>query len=331
MNQETKQKFFKSNNLNTDPVKLIQNSTNQKPQDTILYEFCKNCLTRQTLISLACRHKFCQKCMKNEFLKQTDLILKGKIRCWVCLYYLDFNLVYFALGGTANVRALKEQMNYDFQIPMYQCEICYSNFLIEEFITLDCEHKFCKACIVQHINILVTEKKVSRSDLCCPKCNEYISPYIIKAQCSEEVYEKYNNAFFDVYQPENSSITAKKCPFCGYLLEFDRSITKIKCGKCNKKFCIYCSENHFSKTCDKKNQQDFKNQNFEIKSCPKCKEIVEKDLGCNFVQCPWPACHKFSFCYLCLKPLTKEEHYSHFPDGAYVDNCKTLEKNKISE
>ena len=321
LNQDTKENFSVPNNMIENPDKSVQNS---KPCKTILFDICKLCLIQQTLISLTCRHSSCQKCMKNEFLKQKNLILEGKVRCWACLDYVDFNLVYFAFGGTAEVQFLKLQMNYKVQIPRYQCEICYFDFSVEEFITLDCEHRFCRTCIVLHISSLVIEKKVSRSDFCCPKCNEYISPHIIRAQCSDEIYKKYNNAFFDVYQPENSSISAKKCPFCECLLEFDKSITKITCVKCKKSFCVYCSENHKSEICEKQNLENLKNQDLRIKSCPRCKEIVEKDEGCNFVQCPWPACHKFSFCYLCLKPLTPNEHYSHFPDGAYVDNCLTL-------
>lgn len=314
----------KNRNLNPNAAKGNLNSLLRINQSET--HICMHCLTQQVLINLSCQHKFCKNCIEYEFLKQKLLISEGKIRCWVCFSYLDYNLVYFALGGTKNVQILKSKLSKNLAIPSFHCEICYAYLPIEQFITLDCNHRFCKLCLVQYISQLIIEKKINRLEFTCPACNEYISPYIIQAHCPSELFEKYNNSFFDVYLPEDSKNIVKKCHYCGYLLEFDSQITKIKCSKCKNKYCIYCNKNHWSDTCEMKKLEDLKKVDFRIKKCPKCQEIIEKEQGCNYVQCPWPACHRFSFCYLCLKPLSEEEHYSHFPDGAYVDNCKTLEK-----
>jgi hypothetical protein len=40
------------------------------------------------------------------------------------------------------------------------------------------------------------------------------------------------------------------------------------------------------------------------KQCPKCKQFVEKDSGCNFIKCRWPGCTDSYFCFLCGIGLT---------------------------
>ena len=47
---------------------------------------------------------------------------------------------------------------------------------------------------------------------------------------------------------------------------------------------------------------EFLNNN--CKKCPKCKTPIEKESGCNFMKCRWPACKDSYFCLLCEKALT---------------------------
>ena len=54
-----------------------------------------------------------------------------------------------------------------------------------------------------------------------------------------------------------------------------------------------------------------------LRPCPECFAVGELKSGCKFVYC---TC-KNTFCYLCGRSLTEEQHYSHFQDGPYGTRC----------
>jgi hypothetical protein len=67
----------------------------------------------------------------------------------------------------------------------------------------------------------------------------------------------------------------------------------------------------------------------ESKKCPKCKNFVLKDSGCNFIKCRWPGCKDSFFCYLCSSPLKSTQHYSHYKSsGPFGRTCNKLDNIK---
>jgi hypothetical protein len=56
-----------------------------------------------------------------------------------------------------------------------------------------------------------------------------------------------------------------------------------------------------------------------LKKCPHCSEFIEKINGCNFITCNCDC----RFCFICLKILTAEDHYSHYKNSdPWTNGCK---------
>ena len=67
----------------------------------------------------------------------------------------------------------------------------------------------------------------------------------------------------------------------------------------------------------------------ESRRCPKCKNFVLKDSGCNFIKCRWPGCKDSYFCYLCSAVLKSTQHYSHYKtSGPFGRTCNKLDNIK---
>ena len=286
---------------------------------------CRLCNTQQYNIKTDCGHQFCRFCLKNSFLQQTNNTLLGKIVCPTCKVDVSSCIMYKTFGSTKKVseiqqKAKKELGIYD-HIPMFKCKICILEFSVEEGITLDCDDRFCKLCLDTYIKDLIYSNKVTENEFCCPICLKEISSFVVQGNFSQEVYEKYLDFKMNYYKPTKNYVF-KKCPFCESLMEIYVETKSVNCKGCNKTFCPQCNEPHTSKNC-----RSTKNS-IEIheKVCPKCGEAVEMINGCNFMKCPWPQCKNSFFCYVCLKPLSRLQHYSHyFTKGPYGNTCNTLE------
>jgi hypothetical protein len=98
----------------------------------------------------------------------------------------------------------------------------------------------------------------------------------------------------------------------------------LQCGKCHAKMCFPCGTAwHPGQTCDEASTASLQaflahtastsshgredgSHSLEIKSCPSCREGLQRDEGCNFVRCP--RC-RAEICWICLSPYT-EYHFS---------------------
>jgi hypothetical protein len=54
-----------------------------------------------------------------------------------------------------------------------------------------------------------------------------------------------------------------------------------------------------------------------LNKCPHCKALVLRYDGCKFMTCRCGS----SYCDLCAKPLTRDEHWSHFFGAPFGDKC----------
>ena len=71
----------------------------------------------------------------------------------------------------------------------FQCFICLDETIMQiSGITTNCQHTFCKHCIVQHLDI----KKNRHESPCCPVCRTHITTVEIKdPDYYEELRTKY--------------------------------------------------------------------------------------------------------------------------------------------
>lgn len=289
-----------------------------------LMSVCGLCKKLEYNIVTDCGHNFCKWCLMRDFLKKTSGNLLGKIVCNHCRCDISSNLLYKVFGSTKKVTEIRSNAKKKLmieEIPKFNCEICLKSYNIEDGLTLDCEHRYCKPCLESHIEYLINSNKVSESEFCCPSCKIEISPFIVQGNFAE-LNLKFLNLRSNNYKPSSELYVFKKCPFCDSCMEIPTKLKKLTCAGCKRTYCPQCNENHPTPGCLNTKTHFTAN----TKNCPKCGEAIEKESGCNFVKCPWPRCKDTCFCYICLKVLQKPQHYSHyFQHGPYGETCNTID------
>lgn len=193
-----------------------------------------------------------------------------------------------------------------------RCRICGDLFQINECFYLNCGHQFCKGCYGTYL-----EHQVLDGPSCvhahCPeyKCHQAITISAIQLLCSPEIYEKYmmyvTRNFIEI------SSFMKWCPSPGCeCVAIGSGITKVLCTSCHLPFCFRCGyEAHDPATCQQldmwreKCNSESETANWILantKKCPKCHTRIEKNQGCNHMNCKM--C-KHEFCWICMGPWSE--------------------------
>lgn len=110
------------------------------------------------------------------------------------------------------------------------------------------------------------------------------------------------------------------CPKCSTAMIRGDHQLMLRCpgNGCKFVFCFNCKEDwHQDFTCEQyqawkiENSQEaqrydaWKKKN--TKECPKCKTPIEKNGGCNHIQCRAPGC-RHEFCWLCMAGFKGHVH-----------------------
>ena len=149
------------------------------------------------------------------------------------------------------------------KIVMIKCPICLEEIKIQEIITLNCDHKFCKFCVSNHCESKIESGLFSSSLMICPQdnCKHPINYYIIKACLYVKSFEKYD-AFLTKHSLESNNFNSHESS-----LDKDQNIPIIEkniepIAKNNEKYvnCPKCQSNYII---------DSFSKSF---NCPQCKE-----------------------------------------------------------
>ena len=236
------------------------------------------------------------------------------------------------------------------------CSICFDQKPIEDFLTLCCEHKFCKPCLVADWEAKIEQGLINKTQIICPKenCKTPIDYNILKGQLNAVVFGKYDALLLDfTLYNENSKIKEKiiTCPNKNCLNQcfIHMNSQYFTCTSCN---FVYCAneecrglwKNHTGLTCQqfKKVRKDLSENDLKfeeyikekkLKSCPVCCAVVEKTNNCNYIRCSSNKCQKKTlFCYICGELLNEKTMNSHYINNSSYSPCKNLEENeKVQE
>lgn len=185
-----------------------------------------------------------------------------------------------------------------------ECPICYEN--TKDYKKLQCEDKFCLDCLKKHIKTQVFPIPCPN-----PKCQDTVSPMVVKELMDEEFYKKYEDrSLSNLTEKEPDIFSCCPTPGCGYIFVFDADESPhFRCEKCLKHYCLKCKcEYHKNRTCiqyirERVNNPDEMFIQFALgkkfKQCPGCKRWIEKNEGCLHMRC---LCG-FDFCYECGRAM----------------------------
>lgn len=188
--------------------------------------------------------------------------------------------------------------------------------------------------MIQYIESQVNGGKVAPDDLACPATDcrlpfpdELLQQLLTEAGAEgHKLYERLRDFQARRFVPEpeeGERLVACPAPGCGKVLiplELVTSCAEVGCPNCGNGFCAGCGQPcHTGKSCeaaeidgmDPELRRLIQQQSW--KRCPVCRNLCERESGCNFMTCPSEECQgKTFFCYLCGELLTAADHAAHY-------------------
>ena len=264
----------------------------------------------------ACEHKICRNCLK-DYLKISVFSKNTKMSNIICPVRQCHHLISLAqFKNMDDFKEINEQIskkekedyeeeknlekpNLSQKITCFEdlrhdnCEICAYDCEIVDMITLECEHRFCKNCILKYLKMKLNEGLITENHMICPRegCKISINYNILKVNLPKDLFEKYDTLLFKhtVANPQNPNKDKNKfeeitiyCPKCSIEYIIDTNSSFFECVNCKDTYCA-------NKKCMKKwsEHQDLsEHQDFF------CKDLRDKRNLEEFIQMEE---HNFTF------------------------------------
>ncbi|KAL8705051.1 MAG: hypothetical protein Q9201_001821 [Fulgogasparrea decipioides] len=216
-----------------------------------------------------------------------------------------------------------------------ECGCCFDDIPINKitFCSADEPHSFCFACAAQNAH---TQIGMSRYVLSCMDgsgCQASFSRMERERFLDDKTIEKLDRLQQQTELRQANVPNLETCPFCDFAaecppIETDKEF-RCKNPECEKVSCRQCRlVTHIPLNCEEfrkenglseRHQIEEARSNALIRTCPKCKASIVKDLGCNKVRCT--ICHT-AICDVCGKDITKDQ-YLHFNTNTTLSSFKS--------
>jgi len=193
----------------------------------------------------------------------------------------------------------------------FECRICCEYCPTDFSFKLGCNHQFCYDCYRQYVNMQVGEGP-GCIYMHCPqhKCSQVIPQTVITRLASSALLVKYEMYISRKFIESNKKYRYCPAPDCDKIA-VGSGVTNVKCN-CGNNFCFRCGdEAHEPCSCDHLEAWNTKCQNesetanwilVNTKKCPQCQSRIEKNQGCNHMNCK--LC-KHEFCWMCMQPWSE--------------------------
>ncbi|XP_066526883.1 ranBP-type and C3HC4-type zinc finger-containing protein 1 [Hoplias malabaricus] len=214
-----------------------------------------------------------------------------------------------------------------------ECTICFCSAKPGEGATLrECLHSFCRECLKQTI------VNCTDAEVICPYMDEAYSCACtlqdreIKTLLSPEEYQKFLEKRLSIAESRSENSYHCQTPDCPGWCIYEDDVNEFNCNICNQTNCILCKAIHKGMNC-KEYQDDLRVraendvaarkskdmlemlvQNGEAMYCPKCKVIVQKKDGCDWLCC---LMCKTEICW-----VTKQARWGPLGRGDTSGGCK---------
>ncbi|KAK6331632.1 hypothetical protein TWF718_002181 [Orbilia javanica] len=172
-----------------------------------------------------------------------------------------------------------------------ECSICELTVPAYETVELPCSHVHCQDCLLANYETTL-KFPTGFPPRCCQPLDFRSTAFVLSLEQIEE--------FLSV-KARHESTRIIPCVYCKKeLLEATTLISDLAayCSSCNRLTCTTCRDQMHKDVCPKsQGAQEFEKTAERAKwvRCPKCNRVIEKDGGCNHIQC---ICGS-SFCSKC--------------------------------
>ncbi|XP_076475890.1 E3 ubiquitin-protein ligase ari-2 isoform X2 [Bombus vancouverensis nearcticus] len=189
------------------------------------------------------------------------------------------------------------------------CSVCVIIYPAEKFSTLTCGHSFCKDCWCMHFEVQITQGISTGISCMAQDCN-VLAPedFVLSLLTKPNMRERYQQFAFCDYVKSHPQLRFCPGPNCQMIMRSkEQRAKRVMCSSCRTVFCFRCGIDYHAPTdCNTmkrwltKCADDSETANYisaHTKDCPKCHICIEKNGGCNHMQCY--SC-KHDFCWMCL-------------------------------
>uniref|UniRef100_A0A182P5J3 RBR-type E3 ubiquitin transferase n=1 Tax=Anopheles epiroticus TaxID=199890 RepID=A0A182P5J3_9DIPT len=209
------------------------------------------------------------------------------------------------------------------------CPVCVTVQSTDKFHALSCQHSFCRDCWAMHFEIQIGQGISTQIECMEQRCDVRVPEDLVLTLLNRPMLrDKYQQFTFADYVKSHPELRFCPGPNCqvgdheeqdfmlinnkSFLLQTiirsqDISPKKAVCRMCKTAFCFRCGTDYHAPTdCQiirkwlTKCADDSETANYisaHTKDCPKCHICIEKNGGCNHMQCF--NC-KHDFCWMCL-------------------------------
>jgi len=227
--------------------------------------------------------------------------------------------------------AFDQNMNQDDEKgeeDLFLCAIC-NEMAGGKFVVNACKHELCKKCIHSStMNDIIYNKRIPRCPFCMVSSDSNITE-ILENELKQILNENEMNLYYNMQLSialQNIKIYQCPTPNCQFIAEVaNMDFQYFICDKCRISCCMNCKAQpyHNGKTCDEyrkyckqnEDENDIKLKNLATeqgwKSCPNCKQIIERTYGCYHMQCGNVLCNTH-YCDLCGNQLDPKKWKEHF-------------------
>ena len=125
---------------------------------------------------------------------------------------------------------------------MRTCEICYLDYPVEEFFGLKCEHRYCRECLSEHLEVNIKDGNVIEIPCMMLGCQWRFDKEDIRRFGSKEIYDKYLQFKLNIDVELNPKLKWCPRPSCNrYIEKTGHFIKQVTC-ECGQKICLKCGE-----------------------------------------------------------------------------------------
>ncbi|XP_058125410.1 potential E3 ubiquitin-protein ligase ariadne-2 [Anopheles ziemanni] len=197
-------------------------------------------------------------------------------------------------------------------VPGYRtqlCPVCVTVQSIDKFHRLSCQHAFCRDCWAMHFEIQIGQGISTQIECMEQRCDVRVPEDLVLTLLNRPMLrDKYQQFAFADYVKSHPELRFCPGPNCQIIIRSqDICPKKALCRVCKTAFCFRCGTDYHAPTdCQiirkwlTKCADDSETANYisaHTKDCPKCHICIEKNGGCNHMQCF--NC-KHDFCWMCL-------------------------------
>ncbi|KAH3772946.1 hypothetical protein DPMN_174293 [Dreissena polymorpha] len=216
---------------------------------------------------------------------------------------------------------------------VFTCAICFEDIDVRDGVVLrECLHSFCRNCLADAV--LYNEEPVLR----CPyqderfSCPGVLQDREVKGLVSPEQYAKYLARSLTTAESQADNSFHCKTTDCAGWCIYEDLVNFFVCPVCTKENCLTCKAIHTGMNC-RQYQDDLKARSSndqaanqtqimirkmlddgEAMNCPKCKVIVMKKEGCDWIQC--------SICKTEICWVTKQARWGPLGNGDISGGCR---------